>query len=542
MKMQIVHGTGVYPAVAMGRLSFLETDPVKTANTEQGTPETEWARVVAAMERATHDLTRLQTETTALLGGTHAAIFEVHAMMLADPDYSAYIHTRIDAGVSAPDAVLETADYFAELFAQMEDSYMQARAADVRDVSARLFDILTDRKAAAPITTPTILAADDLTPSRTVSLAGAPILAFVTARGSRNSHTAILARAMQIPAVVALGGFPQDCAGEFVIVDGETGEVIFAPDEATITHYTEKQNAQQQAREAQAALIGLPNITRDGRCVELFANIGGVADIAAAKACDAGGIGLFRSEFLYLENERLPDEEMQYAAYRTVLSELYPKRVIVRTLDLGADKQLPALSMPLEENPALGVRALRFCLAHPEIFRVQLRALLRASAHGNLSIMFPMVTTVAELQEARALLDEERAALLAEGVAVSAEIPVGIMIETPAAALLAETLAPLVDFFSIGTNDLTQYTLAADRQNPEMETFFDGHHPAVMRLIRETVEVAHRHQKWVGICGEIAGDETLTAWFLDLGVSELSVAPGYILPLRAKIRAMDKKE
>lgn len=544
VRMETIYGKGVCRSIAMGRLHFLKKRERQEAQQTAEDPNAELARFDGAVKTALAQLATLYKETAWRAGEEQAQIFEVHRMMLADEDYLEYVREQIEAcGCTATAAVHAAGAHFAELFTAMDDPYMQARAADIHDISSRVVDILSDRaENTEQLTEPVILVAEDLSPSETMHLAGANILAFVTERGSENSHTAILARAMQIPAVVSVGAIDDKNQGSYAIVDGFCGAVYLNPDADTIAKYVQKKQEEEAHRRAIDALRGMPNLTRDGVHVELYANIGGVADVAAALENDAGGIGLFRSEFLYLSNTHAPTEEEQFVAYRTVLERMKGKRVIVRTLDIGADKQVKYFDLPREENPALGCRALRLCLARPKLFHTQLRALLRASVYGTLSIMFPMVASVWEVREAKKALDEARAELEQEGVRMAEHVGVGIMIETPAAALISDLLAPEVDFFSIGTNDLIQYTLAVDRQNPLLSAHCDPRHEAVLRLIAQTAEAAHKHGKWVGICGELAADRSLTATFLKMGIDELSVSPSFILPLRETVRSMTVKE
>ena len=460
--------------------------------------------------------------------------------MLEDEDYNESIENIIDTQhVNAEYAVAVTADNFAEMFAAMEDTYMQARSADVRDISNRLIAVLSGAvQGGAESSDSMIVCAEDLAPSETVSLDKDKVLAFVTAHGSSNSHTAILARNMNIPAVIGVGsGFLGEIsAGQTAIVDGYTGEIYVDPDEATIAEYTKKRSADEEKKRLLQELKGKENVTKDGRKINIYANISGVDNIGAVLLNDAGGIGLFRSEFLYLGSDELPTEDQQFQAYRRVLESMAGKKVIIRTMDIGADKQVDYLGLKKEENPALGYRAIRICLTRPEIFRTQLRALFRASVYGNLGIMFPMITSVWEVEKILSICEDVKSELRAEGIGYSDNVELGIMIETPAAALISDKLAPLVDFFSVGTNDLTQYTLACDRQNPDIDQFIDTHHEAILRLIGMSAENAHRHGAWIGICGELAADTSLTEEFLRMGIDELSVSPTFVLKVREAVR------
>lgn len=541
--MVVYQGKGVYGAVAVGKVSVFSRHSADVRRLTVDDTEKELARVEAAKEMAAQQLEEIHSKALKEVGEANAEIFEVHLMMLDDEDYNDSIKSIIETQkVNAEYAVAVTADNFAEMFSSMDDAYMQARAADVKDISDRLIACLTgggntetgsDEKM--------IVCADDLAPSETVSLDKDKVLAFVTAFGSSNSHTAILARNMNIPAVISAGeDFLKNIHdGDMLIVDGHTGELIVSPDDATITKYTEKQAEDARKKQLLQELKGKDNITLDGTKINIFANIGGVGSIGAVLANDAGGIGLFRSEFLYLESEDYPTEEQQFSAYRKVLESMAGKKVIIRTLDIGADKQIGYFGLEKEENPALGLRAVRICLTRPEIFKTQLRALYRASAFGDLGIMFPMITSVAEVEKCLAVCEEVKAELKSDGIKFNENTEIGIMIETPAAAMISDLLAPLVDFFSVGTNDLTQYTLACDRQNAKLEPFVDTHHEAVLRLIEMSANNAHKNGKWIGICGELAADLALTEAFLRMGIDELSVSPPYVLPLREKVRSLD---
>lgn len=469
-------------------------------------------------------------------------LFEAHQMMLDDLDFVESIEGMIENDrVNAEAAVSDTGAQFAEMFAAMDDSYMQARAADIRDISARVIGILTGEGESGIVSdVPCIVAADDLAPSETVQLDKALILGFITAGGSANSHTAILARTMGIPAIIGAGDALQpEMEGKYAIIDGQTGEAVVEPDDAERERLLKKQAKEKALKELLDQLKGKPNVTKDGRNVMVYCNIGSPADIDAVLQNDGGGIGLFRSEFLYLQGSDYPTEDEQFEAYKTVAERMGGKRVIIRTLDIGADKQADYFHLDKEENPAMGLRAIRICLTRPEVFRTQLRALYRASAYGKIAIMFPMITSVWEVQEIKRICRNIRAELAEEGVPMADKVELGIMIETPAAVMMSAELAHEVDFFSVGTNDLTQYTLAVDRQGVGLDRFFDAHHPAVLRMIRMAAENAHKAGIWIGICGELGADAELTETFLSMGIDELSVSPSAVLPLRSAIRSID---
>ncbi len=536
-------GKGVYGAVAIGKISVFKKNDVSVARTHIDDTEAEKARVEAAKSAAAEQLSAIYEKALKEVGETNAQIFEIHMMMLEDEDYNESIRNIIDTQhVNAEFAVAVTADNFAEMFSSMDDSYMQARAADVKDISNRIIVNLTGTASGiADTDDKMIICADDLAPSETVSLDKDKVLAFVTAHGSSNSHTAILARNMNIPAVIGVGDkFMSDIKdGDEAIVDGFTGEIYLSPDDATKGKMLKKQADDENKKRLLLELKGKENVTVDGRKINIFANIGSIDNIGAVLMNDAGGIGLFRSEFLYLENTDYPTEEQQFNAYKRVLESMAGKKVIIRTLDIGADKQVDYFNLKKEENPALGYRAIRICLTRPEIFKTQLRALFRASVYGHLGIMFPMITSVKELEQILSICDEVKAELKNDGIDYSDSIEIGIMIETPAAAIISDKLAPMVDFFSVGTNDLTQYTLACDRQNPDIEQFCDTHHEAILRLIEMSAENAHKNGAWIGICGELAADTTLTETFLRMGIDELSVSPTYVLKVRDTVRKID---
>lgn len=537
-------GKGVYGAIAIGKISIFKRDEVKVKRIKITDAEAEKKRFDSAKALASQQLDEVYQKALKEVGETNAQIFEIHMMMLDDDDYNEAVTGMIDSQmINAEYAVAVTSDNFAEMFSSMDDSYMQARAADVRDISNRLIKCLSQDSAASEQTDgeKMIICADDLAPSETVSLDKDKVLAFVTANGSANSHTAILARNMNIPAIIGVGDeFLNEIKnGDICVVDGYTGEVIVNPDEETLKAAKNRQQDDFEKKQLLQNLKGKENITLDGTTVDIYANIGSVDNIGAVIANDAGGIGLFRSEFLYLESSDYPTEEQQFQAYKKVAQSMAGKKVVIRTLDIGADKQADYFGLDKEENPALGLRAVRICLTRPEIFKTQLRALYRASAFGNIAIMFPMITSVSEVEEILAICEDVKSELDAVGIEYSKKVELGIMIETPAAAVISDKLAPLVDFFSVGTNDLTQYTLACDRQNPKIERFCNTHHEAVLRLIELAARNAHENGAWIGICGELAADTSLTETFLRMGIDELSVSPPYVLKVRDTVRKID---
>ncbi len=541
--MKKFNGKGVYGAVAIGKISVFKKPDAAIKRVRVEDTEKEKERVAQAKAASAEQLRKIYEKALKEVGETNAQIFEIHMMMLEDDDYNESIENIIDSqSVNAEYAVALTADNFAEMFASMDDPYMQARSADVKDISNRMIANLTGAAAdGAETNDKMIVCADDLAPSETISLDKDKVLAFVTAHGSSNSHTAILARNMNIPAVIGVGDefLAQINDGDTAIVDGFTGEIYLDPDEQTLAKMEEKRAADEEKKRLLQDLKGKENVTLDGKKINIYANIGSVDNIGAVLLNDAGGIGLFRSEFLYLENTDYPTEEQQFHAYKRVLESMAGKKVIIRTLDIGADKQVDYFGMKKEENPALGFRAIRICLTRPEIFKTQLRALYRASVYGDLGIMFPMITSVSEVQRVLAVCDEVKAELKEQGIEYSENVELGIMIETPAAAVISDKLAPMVDFFSVGTNDLTQYTLACDRQNPDIEQFCDTHHEAILRLIEMSAENAHKNGAWIGICGELAADTTLTETFLRMGIDELSVSPTFVLKVRDAVRKCD---
>ena len=539
-------GKGVYGAYASGKISIFKRQDISVKRFHTEDSEAEKARIKSAKEISASQIKKIHEKPLKEVGETNAQIFEIHMMMLEDEDYNESIENIIDTQhVNAEYAVAVTADNFAEMFSSMDDAYMQARAADIKDISNRIISNLSGEESnKINSDDKMIICSDDLVPSETVSLDKEKVLAFVTASGSSNSHTAILARNMNIPAVIGVGNkfLDEIKDGMEAIVDGFTGEIYINPDEKTKLEMLKKQKADEKKKKLLLSLKGKENVTLDGRKVNIYANIGSVNNIGTVLLNDAGGIGLFRSEFLYLENSDFPSEEQQFNAYKRVLESMAGKKVIIRTLDIGADKQASYFNLKKEENPALGYRAIRICLTKPEIFRVQLRALFRVSVYGNLGIMFPMITSVGEVEKILDICEEVKSELKSDGIEYSENIELGVMIETPAAAVISDRLAPMVDFFSIGTNDLIQYTLACDRQNPDIEEFCDPHHEAVLRLIKMSADNAHKHNTWIGICGELAADTSLTETFLRMGIDELSVSPPYILALRDKVRSLDLSE
>lgn len=538
-----LNGKGVYGAIAIGKISVFKRQETQIRRIHIDDTEAELARVDAAKTKVTAQLSEIYEKALKEVGETNAQIFEIHMMMIEDDDYNDSIRNIIESqSVNAEYAVGQTSDNFAEMFASMDDSYMQARAADIKDISNRIIACMSENgDTDNHLDDEVIICADDLAPSETVSLDKEKVLAFVTAHGSSNSHTAILARNMNIPAIIGVGdGFlSQITDGDIATVDGFTGEIFINPDEETLEAVKAKQKEDLEKKELLKALKGKENVTLDGTKINIYANIGGVNNIGAVLLNDAGGIGLFRSEFLYLENDDYPTEQQQFEAYKKVLESMAGKKVIIRTLDIGADKQVGYFNLDKEENPALGLRAIRICLTRPEIFKTQLRALFRASAFGNLGIMFPMITCVSELEKILKICEEVKSELREHNIEYSNKVEIGIMIETPAAAVISDRLAPMVDFFSVGTNDLIQYTIACDRQNPKLEPFCDTHHEAVLRLIEMSAKNAHDNGAWIGICGELAADTALTETFLRMGIDELSVSPSFILKLRDTVRNID---
>ena len=536
-----IQGKSVFGGVSIGKLMFYKRNEKVIKREHISDADAEWKRFEAAKGQAVDQLKELYEKALEDVGEANAMIFEIHQMMLEDLDYLESIENIIRSQeVNAEYAVATTADNFAQMFASMDDAYMQGRAADVKDVSERVLDILCGVSAGVKeMTEPCIIAADDLAPSETVQLDKSKVLGFATMYGSANSHTAILARTMNIPAVIGLGEtLSSQYDGKMAVIDGFTGILYVDPDEETLARMQEKRAKDLEQKELLNQLKGKENVTRSGQKINVYANIGNVSDLGAVLKNDAGGIGLFRSEFLYLENSTFPTEEQQFAVYKQVAESMAGKKVIIRTLDIGADKKADYLGLGKEDNPALGYRAIRICLEQPDIFKTQLRALLRAAKYGNLSIMYPMIISVEEVVSIKKIVAEVAEELENENIPY--EIPEqGIMIETPAAVMLSEELAELVDFFSIGTNDLTQYTLAIDRQNNRLDRFYNPHHEAVLRMIEMTVQGAHKHGKWVGICGELGADTTLTERFIKMGIDELSVSPSMVLGVRSRICEME---
>lgn len=534
-------GKSVFGGIAIGRIKVYNKSEQQVKRVHIDDTEHEKKRYYAAVDKAAMQLQELYDKAVKEVGEANAAIFEMHQIMLTDDDYKESVENIIDSQhVNAEYAVAQTGDNYAAMFATMEDEYMRGRSADVKDISERLINILSGFNASSMVSDePVIIVAEDLAPSETVQLDKDKILSFVSVKGSVNSHTAILARTMGIPALIGTPVIPDnDIDGKMGIVDGNSGCLYVDPDNEKLVYYRKKQDEQLKQKELLQLLKGREDITIDGRKIKLYANIGNVKDVMTVKANDAAGIGLFRSEFIYLERDTFPTEEEQFNIYRTVAENMAGKPVIIRTLDIGADKQCDYFNMDKEDNPALGMRAIRICLTRTEIFKTQLRALYRASAYGNINIMYPMIANMWEIDRIKEIEKEVRDELKQQGIDIG-DVQTGIMIETPAAVMLSDELAEKVDFFSIGTNDLTQYTLAVDRQNPKLDSFFDSHHPAVLKMIKMVVDNAHKAGIWAGICGELGADTSLTREFLKMGVDELSVSPGRILPIRKIILDTD---
>ena len=540
--MQVYSGKSVFGGIAIGKISVYKKNEQQVKRVRTEDTKGELARYEAAKAAAVEQLQELYQKALKEVGEANAAIFEIHQMMLDDGDYNESVENIIETQkVNAEYAVAVTGDNFAQMFRAMDDDYMRERAADVKDISERVLSVLHGGQKRKVVTDePVIIVADDLAPSETVQLEKDMVLSFVTVHGSVNSHTAILARTMAIPALIGTEELPLDNTvdGKLAVVDGLNGKIYVEPDAQTLEEMQKRQQAEQEKKELLQLLKGKENVTLDGKKIMLYANIGNIKDLATVIQNDAGGIGLFRSEFIYLEKDNYPMEEEQFSIYKTAVETMAGKRVIIRTLDIGADKQCEYFGMDKEENPALGYRAIRICLTRPEIFKTQLRALFRASAYGNLAIMYPMITSLWEVKRIKEIVEEVKAELTAEQLEFG-NPQQGIMIETPAAVMMSGELAKEVDFFSIGTNDLIQYTLAIDRQNPKLDKFYDAHHPAVLSMIRMTVENAHKAGIWAGICGELGADTSLTKEFLEMGVDELSVSPGSILPIRKIILETD---
>ena len=539
--MQIYKGKSVFGGIAIGKISVYKKDEQLVKRVKIEDADAEMERYTEARNTAAAQLQKLYDKALKEVGEANAAIFEVHQMMLEDEDYNESVENIIRSQmVNAEYAVASTADNFAQMFEAMDDDYMRGRAADVRDISERVITVLAGGAGSGlDSDEPVIIAADDLAPSETVQLDKDKVLSFVTAHGSENSHTAILARTMGIPALIGTGiDLDETVDGKLGIVDGTNGVVYVDPDAELLEEMKKKQQEEQEKKRLLQTLKGKENITLDGQKVMLYANVGNIKDLGIALQNDAGGIGLFRSEFIYLGQDHYPTEEEQFQIYKTVAETMAGRRVIIRTLDIGADKQCDYFELDKEDNPAMGLRAIRICLTRPEIFKTQLRALFRASVYGNINIMYPMIISVDEVRQIKAIVEEVKAELTEQGIEYGNPAQ-GIMIETPASVMMSRELAEEVDFFSIGTNDLTQYTLAIDRQNSKLDKFFDSHHPAVLRMIQMTVDNAHKAGIWCGICGELGADQALTKDFLAMGVDELSVSPGSILPLRKIILETD---
>lgn len=534
--MEIYEGKSIFKGIAIGKIYYYQKGKQQVKREKIRDVAAEKARYEAANEKASVQLQALYEKAVKEVGEANAAVFEVHMMMLEDDDYVSSIVNMIETQhVNAEFAVASTGDNFAEMFSQMDDEYFKARAADVKDITERLISVLAEQEETGDIgNDPVIVMADDLAPSETVQMDKEKLLAFVTRHGSANSHTAILARTMNIPALIGVD-IKEEWNGHMAVVDGRDGRLYIDPDEEILTRFQDAQKKELEARELLSLLKGKEDVTADGKHIKLYANIAGVGDVANVLANDAAGIGLFRSEFLYLEAEDYPDEETQFLAYKRVAENMAGKKVVVRTLDIGADKQVDYFKLDKEENPAMGYRAIRICLDRPEIFRTQLRALIRASAYGEIAIMYPMIISVEEVLKIKEIVASVKKELDEQGIQYG-NFEQGIMIETPAAVMMSEELAQEVDFFSIGTNDLTQYTLAMDRQNMKLDTMYDPHHPAILKMIRMTIDNGHKGGCWVGICGELGADTTLTETFLKMGIDELSVSPSFVLPVRKIIR------
>ena len=536
--MEIIQGKAIFGGIAIGPISFFVKEQKQVKRTKVEDTEAEIARYEAALATAIEQLGALYEKALKEVGESEAQIFEVHQMMLEDDDYNDSVKNIITSqGLNAEYAVATTGDNFSTMFAAMDDEYFQARAVDVKDISERIINILMGIGEAKVSDEPSIIVAEDLAPSETVQMDKSKLLGFVTRLGSSNSHTAILARTMNIPALIQVD-IKEEWNGKQAIIDGFSGKFIIEPEADVLEEYQKKQAEQQERRRLLAEQKGKPTVTKNGKAIKLFANIGSVSDLQSVMENDAAGIGLFRSEFLYLESDTYPTEEEQFKAYKMVAETMAGKKVIIRTLDIGADKQVDYFELDKEENPAMGLRAIRICLTRPEIFKTQLRALLRASAFGNIAVMYPMIISVEEVRKIKAIMEEVKAELDEAGIPYG-NVEQGIMIETPAAVILSDLLAKEVDFFSIGTNDLTQYTLAIDRQNAKLDEFYNPHHEAVLRMIQMVVENAHKAGIWAGICGELGADLELTDRFMEMGVDELSVSPTFIYPVRQKIREYD---
>ncbi|EGJ48232.1 phosphoenolpyruvate-protein phosphotransferase [Ruminococcaceae bacterium D16] len=536
--MKIIQGQGVSKGIEQGTIYFYHRAAAQVEMRTGADEQEERARLERAKERTAQQLSDMAEKAREEAGDEAAVLFETHAMFLEDEDYTGAMDELLAQGFNAEYAVDQAGQEFAAMLASMDDPYMQARAADIKDVTGRILNNLMGVvEGGIDSDVPVILCADDLAPSETIQLDKKKILAIATQKGSGNSHTAILARTMGIPAVCGLGeDFNEDFHGKQAYIVGETGQLILEPDEETLLSLKARHAKQEETRELMRSMVGQKDVTLDGKQVNVYCNIGSPEDVASVLANDGQGIGLFRSEFLYLASEDYPTEEEQFRAYKEVAAAMNGKRVIIRTLDIGADKQVDYFHLHKEENPAMGLRAIRICLNRPEVFRTQLRALYRASAYGKIAIMFPMIASVWEVKECRRACQRVMDELTAEGIPFNPDTEIGIMIETPAAVFIADELAQLVDFFSVGTNDLTQYTLACDRQCNDLGKFFDPHHPALLRALKMTADAAHQAGIWIGICGELGADLSLLPTFLAMGIDELSVTPTAVLPLRAAIR------
>lgn len=536
--MQVIQGKSIFGGIAIGPITFFAKEQNQVKRTKVEDVAAEVARYEAAVVSAQEQLGGLYEKALKEVGESGAQIFEVHQMMLEDDDYNDSVKSIIETQmVNAEYAVATTGDNFASMFASMDDEYFQARAVDMKDISERVINVLMGVGEAKGWDEPSIIVAEDLAPSETVQFDKSKLLGFVTRLGSSNSHTAILARTMNIPALIQID-IQEEWNGKLGIIDGFTGEFYIDPEPEVLEKYKAKKAEQEERRKLLAEQKGKPTVTKSGKAIKLFANIGSVSDLPAAMSNDAGGIGLFRSEFLYLESGDYPTEDEQFKAYKMVAETMAGKKVIIRTLDIGADKQVDYFNLDKEENPAMGLRAIRICLTRPEIFKTQLRAILRASAYGNIAVMYPMIISVEEVRKIKAIMEEVKAELDEAGIQYG-EVEQGIMIETPASVIISDLLAQEVDFFSIGTNDLTQYTLAIDRQNAKLDEFYNPHHEAVLRMIEMVVDNAHKAGIWAGICGELGADMELTERFMAMGVDELSVSPTFIYPVRQIIREYD---
>lgn len=534
--METYNGKSIFQGIAVGKILFYEKQEAEVKRVKVENKEAELKRYEEAKQTAIAQLQKLYEKACKEVGEVNAAVFEVHQMMLEDEDYNDSVRNMIEQQeVNAEYAVAQTGDNFSNMFAEMEDEYFSARAADIKDISDRVVSVLCGGNGGVnDLEEPVILVADDLAPSETVQMDKEKLLAFVTEQGSSNSHTAILARTMNIPALIGVS-IQKEWNGKMAVVDGFTGTLYVEPSQEVLAEMTKKQEKLSKEKELLQELKGKEDVTADGRKIKLFSNIGNVSDVGAVLKNDAAGIGLFRSEFLYLEKDHFPTEEEQFFAYKTVAERMAGKKVIIRTLDIGADKQVDYFNLDKEENPAMGYRAIRICLTQTDIFKTQLRALLRAAKYGNIAIMYPMIISVGEVKRIKEIVAEVKEELTKEEIPFG-EVEQGIMIETPAAVVMSDELAKEVDFFSIGTNDLTQYTLAIDRQNAKLDDFYDSHHPAILRMIQTVIDNGHANNCWVGICGELGADTTLTETFVKMGIDELSVSPGFVLPVRKIIR------